>query len=116
MNKEIFISGGCSFTHGSELLTKSQNWSMHLYKACRLYKKRWFDIKNTALPGSGNGGIARRVFNEVLQHKPEDINPSVNFKPLFESWCLSKFSPNVHSNQLVGSTIGPRRPTAKIRT
>ena len=74
MNKEIFISGGCSFTHGSELLTKSQNWSMHLYKACRLYKKRWFDIKNTALPGSGNGGIARRVFNEVSQHKPEDIN------------------------------------------
>ena len=65
-----FIAGGCSFTFGHELSDdkngkqpSKKTWAHRLFKTCR-------DDDNTvyvctAHPGSGNSGIARRVFNSV---------------------------------------------------
>lgn len=69
MNKGIFIVGGCSFTYGSELVNRTGNWSYELYEN----NKPTCDYVTTALPGLGNSGIARRVFQEVSRHKPEDV-------------------------------------------
>ena len=68
-----FIAGGCSFTFGHEL-SDDQNgkkpskktWAHGLFKAEK-------DDDNTeyvcvAYPGSGNSGIARRVFNAVANN------------------------------------------------
>ena len=61
-----FIAGGCSFTFGHELSDDEQGKIPS--------KKSWaYGLKTgpsdeyicTAYPGSGNSGIARRVFNEV---------------------------------------------------
>ena len=68
-----FISGGCSFTFGHELSDDSDGKSPS--------KKTWaYELKNSedtymckAYPGSGNSGIARRVFQAVSAYKPEDI-------------------------------------------
>jgi len=65
-----FIAGGCSFTFGNELsddiegkkLSK-KTWAYGLYDSsdCKEYVC-------TAHPGSGNSGIARRVFNAVANN------------------------------------------------
>ena len=68
MSKEIFIAGGCSFTFGSELEDRNQSWSYRLYEQSKAK-----NYVSTARPGSSNSGIARRVFQEVSNHKPEDI-------------------------------------------
>ncbi len=66
MNKK-FIAGGCSFTYGHELSDEHEgkkpskkSWAYGLYNLsdCNQYVC-------TAYPGSGNAGIARRVFNAV---------------------------------------------------
>ena len=68
MSKQIFIAGGCSFTFGSELKDRNQSWSYRLYEQSKAK-----NYVSTARPGSSNSGIARRVFQEVSNHKPEDI-------------------------------------------
>ena len=65
-----FIAGGCSFTFGHEL-SDDQNgkepskktWAHGLFKTCRDDDDTVYVC--TAHPGSGNSGIARRVFNIV---------------------------------------------------
>jgi len=71
MNKK-FISGGCSFTFGHELSDDDQgkkpsekSWAHGLYR----HSKTTGDYVCTAHPGSGNSGIARRVFNAVANIK-----------------------------------------------
>ena len=68
MNKK-FIAGGCSFTFGHELRDDQQGKIPS--------KKSWaYGLKSnqsdeyvcTAHPGSGNSGIARRVFNAISRH------------------------------------------------
>ena len=60
-----FIAGGCSFTFGHELsddekgkIPSKKSWAHGL-------KPKDHGYVCTAHPGSGNSGIARRVFNEV---------------------------------------------------
>ena len=72
MNKTRFIAGGCSFTFGHELSDDQQgkkpsekSWAHGLYK----HSKATGDYICTAYPGSGNSGIARRVFNAVANIK-----------------------------------------------
>ena len=64
MNKK-FIAGGCSFTFGHELsddqegkIPSKNTWAYGL-------KPQDHEYVCTAYPGSGNSGIARRVFNAV---------------------------------------------------
>ena len=65
-----FIAGGCSFTYGSELsdddngkkLSK-KSWAYELYKHSKAE-----EYVCTATPGTGNSGIARRVFNAVANN------------------------------------------------
>jgi hypothetical protein len=69
-----FITGGCSFTFGHELsddtegkIPSKRTWAYGL-------KTRESDEYNcTARAGSGNSGIARRVFDELSNHRPKDI-------------------------------------------
>ena len=68
MNKK-FIAGGCSFTFGHELSddhtgTKpsQKTWAYGLKPSDQKYLC-------VAYPGSGNSGIARRVFNEVANNQ-----------------------------------------------
>ena len=72
MSKTRFIAGGCSFTYGSELSDDDKgkkpsehSWAYELYKQ----SKATGDYVCTAKPGSGNSGIARRVFNSVANIK-----------------------------------------------
>ena len=60
-----FIAGGCSFTFGHELsddekgkIPSKKSWAYGL-------KPKDHEYVCVAHPGSGNSGIARRVFNEV---------------------------------------------------
>src|SRR6056300_62120 len=64
-----FIAGGCSFTFGHELsddqqgkLPSKKSWAYGL-------KPQDHEYICTAYPGSGNSGIARRVFNAVANNK-----------------------------------------------
>jgi hypothetical protein len=68
MSKEAFISGGCSFTYGSELRNKNNNWSYQLYQQSKAK-----EYVSTAKPGSSNSGIARRIFQELENYNPEEI-------------------------------------------
>jgi len=68
MSKTKFIAGGCSFTFGHELsddergkIPSKNSWAHGLYG----HGKPRGDYICTAYPGSGNSGIARRVFNAV---------------------------------------------------
>ena len=73
MNKKVvkkFIAGGCSFTFGHELsddnegkTPSKQSWAYILSQELNLCQPD--DYVCTARPGSGNTGIARRVFNAV---------------------------------------------------
>ena len=77
MNKKFFIAGGCSFTFGHELSddvdgkTPSQkSWAYQLYDKTR-YPGADVDFITAAHPGTGNTGIARRVFEAVSKHNNE---------------------------------------------
>jgi len=73
MNKN-FIAGGCSFTFGHELsddnagkTPSKESWAYHLMKHNNKTVHDYYIC--TARPGSGNPGIARRVFNAVANTK-----------------------------------------------
>jgi len=68
-----FIAGGCSFTFGHELsddqegkVPSKKTWSALLADQMATGKNEYVC---TAYPGSGNSGIARRVFNAVANNK-----------------------------------------------
>lgn len=65
MNKNL-LAGGCSFTFGHELSDDKQgqipsrkSWSALLAKQASM------EYRSVAFPGTGNSGIARRVFEQV---------------------------------------------------
>ena len=64
-----FIAGGCSFTFGHEL-SDDQNGKVPSQKSWAYrVKPQDHEYICTAYPGSGNSGIARRVFNAVANNK-----------------------------------------------
>ncbi len=72
MAKTKFIAGGCSFTFGHELsddvngkIPSRKTWAHRLYNEC--FPKGEYVC--SAWPGSGNSGIARRVFDAVSFNK-----------------------------------------------
>jgi len=73
MNKN-FIAGGCSFTFGHELSDDNEGKTpSHKSWAHQLMRNNTKVIHDeyicTARPGTGNSGIARRVFNAVANTK-----------------------------------------------
>ena len=67
-----FLAGGCSFTYGSELSDDKQGkelskktWAYGLFRHCHPTG----NFICSAVPGTGNSGIARRVFSAVAQNK-----------------------------------------------
>ena len=71
MSKINFIAGGCSFTYGSELSDddkgkkpSEKSWAHELYTHSKAE-----EYVCVAKPGTGNSGIARRVFNAVANLK-----------------------------------------------
>jgi len=82
-----FIAGGCSFTYGNELsdddgkVYSKQTWAYRLYEIICSDKGLvdWSGnmvnhYKCVANPGSGNSGIARRVFQEINKYSLDDID------------------------------------------
>ena len=70
-----FIAGGCSFTYGSELSddnkgksASKQTWAYGLFTHCSASGK----FICTAVPGTGNPGIARRVFTAITNYNDVD--------------------------------------------
>ena len=66
-----FIAGGCSFTYGSELsdddkgkIPSKKSWAHELYKHSEAE-----EYVCVAKPGTGNSGMARRVFESVATNK-----------------------------------------------
>jgi hypothetical protein len=77
MSKKYFIAGGCSFTFGHELsdnvngrTPSKKSWAYQLFDKTR-YPGAKIGYVTAAYPGTGNSGIARRVFNAVAQHNNE---------------------------------------------
>tara|TARA_R110000803_G_scaffold146947_1_gene212622 strand:+ start:249 stop:1076 length:828 start_codon:yes stop_codon:yes gene_type:complete len=75
-----FIAGGCSFTFGNELsddvdgkTPSKKSWAHELHEKTR-YPGGVYEYITAAYPGTGNPGIARRVFNTVSQHDNEFHN------------------------------------------
>ena len=71
-----FLAGGCSFTYGSELsddnkgkTDSKKTWAYGLFKHCQPTG----NFICSAVPGTGNSGIARRVFNAVSQNNEIDM-------------------------------------------
>lgn len=75
MNRTL-LAGGCSFTFGHELSddVKGQKPSEKSWAAL-LSKTDKFEYKSVAYPGTGNSGIARRVFEYITS--PEYKNNAV---------------------------------------
>ena len=74
MSNQYFIAGGCSFTFGNELsddtsgnIPSKKSWAYRLYDQTQ-YRGAESMYVNSAHPGSGNPGIARRVFQSVSEH------------------------------------------------
>ena len=79
-NTKFFIAGGCSFTFGHELsddtngkTPSKHSWAHGLFEKTQ-YPGGVYEYVSAAYPGSGNSGIARRVFNAVSQYYDENIN------------------------------------------
>ena len=69
------IAGGCSFTYGSELSDDDKgkqpsrkSWAHNLFRELPGWNSN-LEFVSTSKPGSGNSGIARRVFNSVANNK-----------------------------------------------
>jgi hypothetical protein len=64
-----FIAGGCSFTFGHELSDDQQGKVPSQKSWAYRVKPQDHEYICTAYPGSGNSGIARRVFNALANNK-----------------------------------------------
>jgi len=64
-----FIAGGCSFTFGHELSDDDNGRTPSKKTWAHGLKRDTDHYVCAAYPGSGNSGIARRVFQAVHQHK-----------------------------------------------
>ena len=73
MDKKTLISGGCSFTIGSELSDDVEGKAASKKAWAYKIKPGWDDYICTASVGIGNSAIARKIFNEIMNHKPYEI-------------------------------------------
>ena len=87
-----FVAGGCSFTFGNELSddvggrrTSKKSWS-HLYWQGHDVKT---DYHCVAWPGSGNSGIARRVFDAVTTHDVDSVVVMWTFTSRYD-WAMPR--------------------------
>ena len=73
MNRTL-LAGGCSFTFGHEL-SDDQNGKKPSSKtwSALLANEAGANYFSVAYPGTGNAGIARRVFEYITNNKNEDI-------------------------------------------
>jgi hypothetical protein len=67
-----FIAGGCSFTFGHELSDDQQGQAPSKKSWAHILKPKDHQYICAASPGSGNSGIARRVFTEVAKNPDVD--------------------------------------------
>jgi len=63
-----FIAGGCSFTYGHELSDDQEGKRPSKKTWAHGLKPQEHEYVCTAYPGTGNSGIARRVFNAVANN------------------------------------------------
>jgi|TARA_R110000851_G_scaffold84271_1_gene183796 hypothetical protein len=83
MSKKFYIAGGCSFTLGNELsddvngkIPSKKSWAYNLYEKSR-YPGSSNEFVSAAHGGSGNSGIARRVFDTISKYNnPENTGIS----------------------------------------
>ena len=88
----VFIAGGCSFTFGHELsdnlngrTPSMKTWAHGLYEGYK-YPGTIYHYELAATPGTGNPGIARRVFKAVAEaHK----NPEQNIEAVVVMWSFN---------------------------
>ena len=80
---KTYIAGGCSFTFGHELsdddngkVPSKKSWAYQLFDQTR-YKGAQIDYRTAAWPGTGNPGIARRVF-ETVHHYNNENNTGID--------------------------------------
>jgi|TARA_R110000782_G_scaffold114619_1_gene204703 hypothetical protein len=115
MVKKLFISGGCSFTLGNELsddvdgkTPSRKSWAYRLYEQTK-YIGADVDFVSTATGGSGNSGIARRVFNAIKQgqndikHPIEAVVVMWSFKSRYD-WAMPR---NKNLEETRWATISP---------
>ena len=88
-----FIAGGCSFTFGHELSDdiKGKNpsqkaWGSLLHK---LRKDNTTEYLCVASPGSGNCGIARRVFNAISTNNVDSVVVMWSYLSRYD-WAMSR--------------------------
>lgn len=88
----VFIAGGCSFTFGHELsdnvngrTPSMKTWAHGLYEGNK-YIGGVYDYRLAATPGTGNPGIARRVFKEVADVTK---NPDQNMEAVVVMWSFN---------------------------
>ena len=88
-----FIAGGCSFTFGHELsddhegqYPSQKSWSALLHQT---QKDRNNDYICVAHPGSGNDGIARRVFQAVSEYEVDSVVVMWSFLSRYD-WAMKR--------------------------
>jgi hypothetical protein len=88
----IFIAGGCSFTFGHELsdnvngrTPSRKTWAHGLYEGNK-YRGAIYHYELAATPGTGNPGIARRVFKAVADATK---NPDQNIEAVVVMWSFN---------------------------
>jgi hypothetical protein len=87
-----FIAGGCSFTFGHELSDDKQGKSPSIHSwAHRLYlqSKSQGQYICVARAGSGNSGIARRVFDAISSHETEMVVVMWSFLSRYD-WAMPR--------------------------
>ena len=88
----VFIAGGCSFTFGHELsdnvngrTPSMKTWAHGLYEGNK-YPGGIYHYELAATPGTGNPGIARRVFKEVADVTK---NPDQKIEAVVVMWSFN---------------------------
>ena len=88
----VFIAGGCSFTFGHELsdnvngrTPSRKTWAHGLYEGNK-YPGGIYHYELAATPGTGNPGIARRVFKEVADVTK---NPDQKIEAVVVMWSFN---------------------------
>ena len=88
----VFIAGGCSFTFGHELsdnvngrTPSMKTWAHGLYEGNK-YIGGVYDYRLAATPGTGNPGIARRVFKAVADVTK---NPDQKIEAVVVMWSFN---------------------------
>ncbi len=106
MNKKSFIAGGCSFTFGHELsddhngkAPSKKTWSHGLFNSMP-------DSQSyvcAAYPGTGNTGIARRVFKAVSEIDVQCVTVMWSFSSRYD-WAMPR---NKNLEDTRWATISP---------